>query len=338
MPGLLSSIQHFDLSTGIPKDVWTALYANAARANLILPHAEKVFGRQKFIPKIDATEQHWLVYSKPGTSEIQFILSCTEGPLGKYPIFIVPTVPIAVLTPNLLKNSMEALCSALLNEPGFKRERVFSVFSVEPVTKAFVLAWEKYAKIDHIKEPYYTAIFSMCTANTLIRQQRAARASEDVALEPRPAVEQDVENIAVLCYEFAATSPPFVISIEKAREEARLLIANKQVWVHEIQRRNGKPEIATIVTVTRKSEGVAAITKVYTPEKWRGKGCAERLVRHVCIELLEKYKKIVLYVGVDNSAKIVYDRVGFQDLNEGSPSERWLEIGFDQAKVELGHW
>ncbi|KAG1783534.1 hypothetical protein EV702DRAFT_1040092 [Suillus placidus] len=339
MPGLLSSIQRFDESTGISKAVWTALLANAARANLILPHAEKVFGHQKSTPKIVATGQLWLVYSKPGTSEIQFILSCTEGLLDKYPLFIVPTIPIADLTPELLKTSMEALCNALLNEPGFKRERVFSIFSVEEVTEAFVLAWEKLAKIDRFEDPYYDAIFSVCTKSTLVPQQRAARPSEDVVLEPRPAVEQDAEQIAVLCLDFAATSPPFILTIEKAREEARLLIANKQVWVLEIQKPNGKPEIATIVAVTRKSDGVATITKVYTPEKWRGKGCAERLVRHVCIELLEKYKQVVLYVGVDNSAKVVYDRVGFQGLKDGSlSSERWLEIGFDQSKVELGHW
>jgi len=119
---------------------------------------------------------------------------------------------------------------------------------------------------------------------------------------------------------------------------------------------NEKPEIATIVAVTRKSEGVATITKVYTPAKWRGNGCAERLVRHVCIEyvlavvilhhdtdfflnrLLEKYQQIVLYVGVENCAKVVYDRVGFQGLSEGSVSERWVETGFDRKKVELGHW
>lgn len=339
MPGLLSSIQRFDLLTGIPKAVWTVLLANAARANLILPHAEKLFGHQKFTPKINSTEQLWLVYSKPGTSEIQFILSCTEGPLDKYPLFILPTVPIATLAPKLLKSAMEALCSALLNEPGFKRERVFSVFSFGIVTEAFTLAWEKLTGISRCKDPYYDAIFSMCTASTLVRQQRAARPSEDVTLEPRRATEKDTDQIAVLGCQFAATSPPFLLTIEKAREEARLLIANKQVWVLEMQKRNEKPEIATIVAVTRKSEGVATITKVYTPEKWRGKGCAERLVRHVCIELLEKYKQIVLYVGVDNDAKAVYGRVGFQGLSEGSlSSERWLEIGFDQSKVELGHW
>ncbi|KAG1765138.1 hypothetical protein EDD22DRAFT_417897 [Suillus occidentalis] len=334
MPGLLSSIQRFDLSTGIPKAVWTTLLANAVRANLILPHAEKVFGRQKFTPKISSTEQLWLVYSKPGTSEIQFILACTEGPLDKYPLFILP---IATLAPKLLKSAMEALCSALLNEPGFKRERVFSVFSDKIVTEAFALAWEKLAEISRLKDPYYDAFLSVCTKSTLCPQQRAAVTSED--LEPRRAVEKDTNQIAVLCKQFAATSAPFFLSEEKALEEARLLIANKQLWVLEMREHNGKPEIATIVAVTRKSEGIATITKVYTPSKWRGKGCAKTLVRHVCVELLEKYEQIVLYVGVENPAKAVYSHVGFQGLSEGSlSSERWLEIGFDNSKVKLGHW
>jgi predicted GNAT family acetyltransferase len=233
---------------------------------------------------------------------------------------------------------MEALCSALLCEPGVKRARVFSVFSVDKVTEAFAQTWEELTGIKRVEEPYYDAIFSVCTASTLVRQQRAARPSENVVLEPRLAVEQDAEQIAKQCEDFAATSPPFFLTDDKAREEARILIANKQVWVLEMKKPNEKPEIATIVAVTRKSEGVATITKVYTPAKWRGNGCAERLVRHVCIELLEKYQQIVLYVGVENCAKVVYDRVGFQGLSEGSVSERWVETGFDRKKVELGHW
>ncbi|KAG2062270.1 hypothetical protein BDR06DRAFT_1001358 [Suillus hirtellus] len=346
MPGLLlASIQRFDLSTGISEAGWNALHSNAARANLVLPHAEKVFGRQKFTPKIDATEQLWLAYSQPGTSDISLMLSCTEGPLGKYPLFIIPTIPIADFTPELIESSMEALCSALLGEPGFRKERVFSIFSVEIITEAFALTWERLTGISRIKKPYYSAYFSVCTESTLIRQERPPRLSEDMVFESRLAVEQDADDIAVLCREFAAPPDPFTLSEEKAGKEARLLIANKSVWVLEIKKRkegpgNEKPEIATIVAATRKSEGIATISKVYTPKKWRGKGCAEILVRHACIELLQKYKEIVLYVGVElGSAKKVYGRVGFQGLDDESPlSERWLEIGFDQDKVELGHW
>jgi predicted GNAT family acetyltransferase len=125
--------------------------------------------------------------------------------------------------------------------------------------------------------------------------------------------------------------------------------------VHEIKE-GGETDIASIVAATRQSDTVAAITKVYTPEKWSRKGRAERLVRRVCREyelstmrsyydadfcstrLLKTHEQVVLYVGSDkNSAQKLYNRVGFQDLCKKTP-ERWLEIGFDKAEVELGHW
>lgn len=65
-------------------------------------------------------------------------------------------------------------------------------------------------------------------------------------------------------------------------QEARLMISKHQLWVHEIQQQGKTPEIASIVAVTRTSDTVAAITKVYTNPKWRQRGCAERLTRKVC--------------------------------------------------------
>src|SRR6267154_3037957 len=204
MLGLNTPVQRFDRATGIPDDVRVVLRSNPARANIILSHAEKVFDHPEVIPNIDSTAQLWLVYSKSGTSDIQFILSCTEGPLGKYPIFIVPTAPIAELTPELLETPMEALCNALLTEPGFRRQRVFSVFSVKPVTEAFAGAWERLAEIKPMEESYYDAVFMMCSRDTLVRAGPPPR--EDVVIELRLAVEQDADTIASMCEEFAATS------------------------------------------------------------------------------------------------------------------------------------
>src|SRR6267154_1537984 len=203
MPGLLSSVQRFDIATGIPEDVWNALRANAARANVILPHAEKIFGLQDFTPTIDAPEQFWLVYSQPGTSDIIYILSCTEGLPGKYPLFLLPTVPITDLTPEFLKSPMKALCNTLLNEPDFRKQRVFSVFSVKPFADAFALAWEELAEMSRIKDPYYDAIFMTCSKNTLEPLDLPEPQQECVL---RLADEQDAETIGVLCREFAATS------------------------------------------------------------------------------------------------------------------------------------
>ena len=60
-----------------------------------------------------------------------------------------------------------------------------------------------------------------------------------------------------------------------------MLIAGRQLWVHEVRQQGRKPELASIVAVTRTSETVAAITKVYTNPRWRKRGCAERLTRKV---------------------------------------------------------
>lgn len=69
---------------------------------------------------------------------------------------------------------------------------------------------------------------------------------------------------------------------DEAIEEATRLIRDGQLWVHEITARGQAPELASIVAVTRTSETVAGITKVYTNPKWRQRGCAERLTRYVC--------------------------------------------------------
>ena len=72
-----------------------------------------------------------------------------------------------------------------------------------------------------------------------------------------------------------------MLSHEKAVQEATIMIQNNQVWVHEV-RGSGRREIASIVATTRTTDTVAAVTKVFTNPKWRSRGCAERLLRHVC--------------------------------------------------------
>ncbi len=73
-----------------------------------------------------------------------------------------------------------------------------------------------------------------------------------------------------------------MLSNEKAVQEATIMIQNNQLWVHEVRASGGRAEIASIVATTRTTDTVAAITKVFTNPKWRSRGCAERLLRHVC--------------------------------------------------------
>jgi predicted GNAT family acetyltransferase len=72
------------------------------------------------------------------------------------------------------------------------------------------------------------------------------------------------------------------LTMENAIKEAALLIKNGQLWIHRVGKSGEASEIASIVAITRESESVSAITKVFTNPKWRKLGCAERLVRCVC--------------------------------------------------------
>ena len=125
-----------------------------------------------------------------------------------------------------------------------------------------------------------------------------------------------------------------------ALQEANYLIRHGLVWVLHATRAGEPSEIASIVAVTRQSEGVAGISKVFTNPRWRKKGCAERLVRHVCKLLLQHRHSVVLYVAHDNPAAAgVYRRVGFTGLEGGQTGvNAWLEIGFDRSIAHLGHW
>ena len=71
---------------------------------------------------------------------------------------------------------------------------------------------------------------------------------------------------------------------ERAFEEAEYLINKCRVWLHEVILPDQTREATSIVAVSRDSEKVSAVTKVYTDPRWRKRGYAECLVRHATRE------------------------------------------------------
>jgi predicted GNAT family acetyltransferase len=63
-----------------------------------------------------------------------------------------------------------------------------------------------------------------------------------------------------------------------------MMITNQQVCVHAVQKDGQESEVACLVATTRESDNVTAVTKVFTAERWRGRGCAARLLYRVCQE------------------------------------------------------
>ncbi|KAF9454124.1 hypothetical protein P691DRAFT_770837 [Macrolepiota fuliginosa MF-IS2] len=312
--------------------------------NIIYPQTAQAVRQE-----IDGTlgdDNLWITCSSGAqVSAPDLVLSCNEDSHGnKLPIFIASSLPMATLSnTDFLMPRLQRLVATLYDE--ISRTRVFSVFAVAPITIAFSQLWTEKTGIPRELQPYYSATYARCTKQSFRNKQFTILG--DTSYDLRLAERNDVDAVSDLCHGFALTSPPFILTPQKACEEAEFLINHKQVWVHTINRPGAKEEIASIVAVTRESASVSAITKVFTNPRWRGKRCAERLVRYVTKILLYKHNKeaVVLYVGRENAARKVYQRVGFtapsgQALcdDQGSNEGHWLELGFDREQVVLGHW
>lgn len=350
----------------IPRDVVDHLECNAQNSNILLPQIYKARAEEArgiFKDNLWIISTSYLDSLSPPV--IDFVLACTNGPIGTYPVFIYHAQPLNYLTPAYLIPRITELANTLAES--ISTERVFSVFAVDPVARSFADAWMAMTGISvaqsdiksNLTHEYYAALLTYCDPRSFRPRQQSTHPT--ITYDIRPAVPADIPEVAELCFGFAAESEPFTMSLDQAMAEARLLVEHNQVWVHGVSAPGMVSGIASICAVTRQTSTVAAITKVYTNPRFRRMGCAERLVRRVCsqyvfsddfhnpklIQPVNSYlrnggkERIILYVAHSNpAAQTVYRRVGFVGL-EGSPVpgvEPWLEIGFDRNVVQLGHW
>lgn len=307
------------------------------KLNVILPHAEKL-ALQERSGKPLAPQQFWIVaWSESrqvrGRSQIDYILSCTEHHLGTYPLFLVFLHDIPSFSKQAIDSEMNILAQYLSNT--VDPRRVFSIFGQEAPVQALSKWWSEYTGHSIVPEPYYEASSSYCTRSTIVNKKED---SLPQGHEMRLAGQSDLPAVSQLCQEFAAESPPFVLTAQRATQEAQYMIDHKLVSVYVID-----GQITTIVAVTRRTENVAGMTKVYTTPRFRGRGCAEKLVAHVCQrQLASGVDSVVLFVGHTLAATRVYHRVGFVGVGPGKQhsytpdAENWLELGF--TNTDLGHW
>ncbi|GBE77432.1 hypothetical protein BKA93DRAFT_51891 [Sparassis latifolia] len=360
MPGLNAAprqtivLQH-DTANDFLALAYPTLRRHEASANIVLAHAlkrvsaEAALSGYQFISDSDVEawlsatdlssmkshrncDSFWLtVWS--GTSSrptLDLVLSCINWTLGDYPIFLWTPHRRTLSSPEWLIPRIIQLVEQL--HFCVPPERVFSVFGMTPLVKTFARCWSDLTGFLIEPEPFYAAYFSHCTPETF--KYSDAMLPQGHVL--RRATVRDVEPVAQLCKEFADDSVYFPLTIEAARIEARELITKGQIWVYD-----ASGDLTTICAVTRNSNRVSAITKVYTTPRWRRRRCAEFLVRDVTARLLFDTMKdsVILYVGHENSAQRVYDRVGFAGLcgkNKSDSIEDSLELGFVGA--HRGHW
>ncbi|KAL6310123.1 hypothetical protein BKA93DRAFT_821181 [Sparassis latifolia] len=336
-------VQTFHSARDLPVEVWDCFSKNPRPSNIMFPHAEKSRDKDRGGDSNVANDVYIVCMTqRPGEALLcmDLVLSCAQGPLGAYPVFIFTPIPYRQIQKDYIMPRLLGMVSAL--QESVPPERVFSVFAPEYIAESFASIWTQRTGIRlDVDCEYYAAKFTFCTRKSF--RPRRATLLPNLSYQLRPAIEADIPNVVPLCYGFAVASEPFVLNLEGAEREAALLVRNGQLWVHEICAPGQPAEIASIVAVTRTSDTVAAITKVYTNPRWRQRGCAERLTRRVCEHFLKTKDSVVLYVAHNNPAAAkVYHRVGFVGLGpESEPAEgadSWLELGFDRNMVTLGHW
>lgn len=307
--------------------------------------------------RVSETRQFWLtLWSSPSTSPSTFpildlVLSCTASHIDNLPIFLWSSYETSALTDEFLQPRMSLLLEHLSEL--VPRERVFSVFAPNFITKTFADIWASRTGMKIVDQPYYSAALTFCTRDTLAEPSTRTPSLPPLPFTLRQAKREDAEAIAAHCYDFAYDSD-FPIDRKGALREALHYINNRQMWACAVECADGHIEIASIVAVTRNTRTNATITKVHTASAHRKRGYAEALVRHVCEHLLyddeivrrhavdytAPYDAVALYVAHDNiAAATVYDRVGFAGLlGKERPLgvEDVLELGFEGATK--GYW
>ena len=303
-------LQTFTTPFALPPFVWSFFEKHQQHTNVMYPVAKNLLLRESNGgAPIDAV---WITCSTTQNSAtdptLDFVLSVTPGPQGDYPVFICTPLPLDQLRDEYITPRMQRIVEAL--SESVPPERVYSVFAPTPITHAFVEAWTRLTGTELDADPeYYSAKLTYCNSKTFRNRRPTLPADRSYIM--RPAVLADIPAAAVLCHGFAAVSvrlifvflptrkprahgvnsyllhshlpqEPFTLSHERAVQEATYLVRNNMLWVHELVRRGQPTEIASIVAITRSSESVAGITKVFTNPATRNMGCAERLVRSVC--------------------------------------------------------
>lgn len=179
---------------------------NEAAANIILPFARKALD----FPREGSSSQLWIILYDETSNDAEFLLSCTKGPLGNYPVFIFTprSSDQLALDGNNLAASLLQLVLCLLKQ--VPPQRVFSVFSIATVAENFAKIFEEHAHgIQALEDPHYDATFTFCTSRTLNKSSVSFfpfPEPEDILIALCRADISHLEGIKALCKGFSFTS------------------------------------------------------------------------------------------------------------------------------------
>jgi len=194
----------YDTASSFLQHAGDALNLNPVDSNIILAHALKTLDNEKagYLP---LPGQLWIVCSSG--DNVDLILSCTTGPMGKYPIFIYS--PHSQIDNQYMRPRMECLVGAL--SLAVTPRRVYSVFARDPITRMFVTLWSQKIQVPRYDRPYYHARLLSCTQQSFINQP--ALVLPGLTCEFRLATEEDIPEAAILCRGFSEASVCIMLCI-----------------------------------------------------------------------------------------------------------------------------
>ncbi|KAF8960944.1 hypothetical protein BDZ97DRAFT_2035254 [Flammula alnicola] len=257
-------VQYVTRASQFPSFAKDVLEADPVKSNVILPTLNKCIAKER---NGQTPNDHlWIVVYT--SREVLFIASCTDGYMGKYPIFLFTPIPYSRLRRDTIVPALCLLARTLHRHVS----RVYSVFGPEIVARTFCSLWTQRTGIPEVLEPYYLAKISFATPETLIN--RRLPSFPDELIELRPASREDIPALSELCYLFAGESPPFVLEPVSAMQEANILVMNGEAWVHTVSRPGQPTRIASMVAFTRNTDRMATITKLYTHPDFHVTGSA----------------------------------------------------------------
>jgi hypothetical protein len=200
-------VQTYHSALSLPPSVWDFFASSQRHTNVIYPMAKNLIQQERNGVSL-SPDTFWMTCSTASSSNtdptLDFVLSCTTGPQGTYPIFICTTVLFEELRADDVHPRIEELVRVL--HTTVPLERVYSVFAPEPVTRVFASLWTQYTGVPLDQDPeYYSAKLTFCTPASL-RDLRAATPEPERSYILRQAVEADIPAAADLCYGFAAVS------------------------------------------------------------------------------------------------------------------------------------
>lgn len=188
-------------------------------SNIILAHALKKISAEaaltccQFVTEseivLDApssgepSDSLWLTVwstSPQGIVELELVLACHRAGPHELPVFLWATQPRMLSSPQWLTPRVAALADRLAScVPG---TRVYSVFGMATLVKAFAKCWTSLTGFQTEQQPFYSAYLTYCTKDTFIDSNANLPSEHRI----RRGLISDIENIARLGKGFADDS------------------------------------------------------------------------------------------------------------------------------------